>query len=566
METPPKFSESSNELHTQIAMSLMGDARLALSRGAVTEAMALMSKARDAAELTNDAQLRVDAHTRAAIVFNYARRHEIALEVIAVAEKIARESGLSQNSINKTITNRAAFLLDSGFLKKSETTLLSLVSEMSTPAPSSTELTSVCNLVYVSLLAGKTRSALQWAEKFVALQLQSTDKIDFAVITAFECWYATALAMSGRHEDAAYRLAEIRELIPLENFILQTKFSIALGVSEVHAGMRDQGLTRLQDVTQLAEEKNVNFAEALQALTLVYEHVGDIASALACVEKLEKVMKEGARDIVGIDDEDDETRRAEEEANNKKGAKGGSSDGEIMDEAEDPTNSAIQLLDDRAAELRIKRFMELAQDERASVLDQIAVASALVDDETGKHCARVELLVYQFARALNLPERRARLIAAGARMHDLGKVGIPHRVLLAPRKLTPMEYEIAKKHVNIGVDLLSFSDHEVVRMAKVIAQNHHERWDGTGYPRRLFEDAIPIEARITSIVDVFDVLTHSRAYKRAWSVEQTRDELAFHAGAAFDPDLMTIFLSEVVPINYVIPTVFAKERPMAFTL
>jgi HD-GYP domain-containing protein (c-di-GMP phosphodiesterase class II) len=546
-----------NKSAAQEAIVQMGEARACLTKGQVSGALHHMDRARGLAMQTDDYQLQADAQSRAGIVFNRARKFDLAFEAIDTAEKICLNAKLPDSVLLKVWANRGSFLMDAGFLHRATETLKIVAKragEATEPETRISQLVCLSNLIYICLVTGRAREALLFGEEYLDAEYSAASVLTVENRAFFEGWYSTALAQTGKHAEARQRLATFRDQIPPDAVGSQIQFSIALSVSEVHGGFIDQGVTRLRDTLRLAKDKNLYYAQALQALTLVLEHVGEIAEALQCVQQLEKIFKEDARGIIGIEEEDENRREQENAAAAQREA-------EHPDHLEDePSNSSIRLLDDQAARLRIRRFMELTQDERHSVLDRIAVASALVDDETGKHCARVELLTFEFCRALHFPERRARLISQAARMHDLGKLGIPHRVLLAPRKLTPMEFEIAKKHVPIGADILSFSNHEVVKMARIIAENHHEKWNGTGYPGRKFEDATPIEARITSIVDVFDVLTHKRVYKRAWSVEQARDEIAFMGERGdFDPALVDVFLTQVVKPDYVIPTEFPNE-------
>jgi response regulator RpfG family c-di-GMP phosphodiesterase len=557
--------------------ALMDFARDAMFRGDLQSAVKEISLARDLAERSSSTELKVTAASRYGIILSRAGKAELAINAINNAQAICEGLNEKDPLRVKVSVNKAALLLDAGFYKQSNTELLALATTFKNsedPHARGEYLVAVANLVYLSLLTDQTRGAIRWGEQFERFDREKPNTLDFDSRFRFECWYASALARSGAHEQAAERLSILRARLPSSNFNIATQFEISLSVSEAYAGNAQSGIARLEQLASDPQKLGVVYAQVLHALTLVYEHTEDIASALECIEKLEQVMKNSARGIVGIDERSAEERRLEEleleRRNAKRAAKNKRNnpddDDDDPDLLDDPRSSSIDLLDDRAAQLRIRRFMELAHDERRTVLDSIARASSLVDDETGRHCARVELLTYQFCRALGFEERRSRLLAAGARMHDLGKVGVPHRVLLAPRKLTPMEYEIAKKHVEIGVDLLSFSDHEVVKVAKIIAQSHHERWDGSGYPKRLFEDQIPIEGRITTIVDVFDVLTHKRVYKRAWSVEQARDEIEFLAGKAFDPNLVEIFLTQVVKADYVIPTEFPNEPKLLIDL
>jgi putative two-component system response regulator len=126
-------------------------------------------------------------------------------------------------------------------------------------------------------------------------------------------------------------------------------------------------------------------------------------------------------------------------------------------------------------------------------------------------------------------------------LHDLGKIAVPDSVLLKPGRLTDEEFEVVKTHAVLGARVLARADSEVLQTAERIARHHHERWDGTGYPTQLEGDAIPIEARLVSVADVFDVLLHERPYKESWTIEAAVEEIRRGAGTQFDPVAVEAF-------------------------
>lgn len=147
------------------------------------------------------------------------------------------------------------------------------------------------------------------------------------------------------------------------------------------------------------------------------------------------------------------------------------------------------------------------------------------------------------AKALGHSEEIAEKILHASPMHDIGKIGIPDRILQKPGKLDPEEWEIMKTHPTIGAEIIGDHDSSLLQMAKSIALNHHEKWDGSGYPNGIKGDTIPIEARIVTIADVFDALTTERPYKKAWSIEDAVNHIRKGAGSHFDPGLVPIFLN-----------------------
>lgn len=161
--------------------------------------------------------------------------------------------------------------------------------------------------------------------------------------------------------------------------------------------------------------------------------------------------------------------------------------------------------------------------------------------ETGGHIERVSRVCALLARRLGLDGRRCELIRIATPMHDLGKIAIPEHLLLKPAQLIPSERRIVQRHAEIGASILNGSAREELQMGATIAWTHHERFDGTGYPRGLAREAIPLEGRIAAVGDVFDALTHDRVYRPAIPVEEALEIMAAERGRHFDPDVLDEF-------------------------
>jgi putative two-component system response regulator len=194
----------------------------------------------------------------------------------------------------------------------------------------------------------------------------------------------------------------------------------------------------------------------------------------------------------------------------------------------------------RILDQRVRERTHALENAQLELLHRLALAAEYRDDNTGRHAQRVGELAAILARSVDFSEGDAQLIRMAAPLHDLGKIGMPDRILLKPEKLTAEEYELIKTHTTIGARMLSGSKFPVVQLAEKIALDHHERWDGNGY-RGLPSEAIPIEARIVSMADTFDVLTHERPYKRAWQVDDAVAEINSQRGRQFDPRLVDAF-------------------------
>jgi PAS domain S-box-containing protein len=166
-------------------------------------------------------------------------------------------------------------------------------------------------------------------------------------------------------------------------------------------------------------------------------------------------------------------------------------------------------------------------------------------EETGLHVRRVANYSYLLAKLYGLSDKEAELIKFASPMHDIGKIAIPDSVLHKPGALNDEEWEIIKTHSRIGYEMLKFSKRDLLKAAAIIAHEHHERYDGNGYPNQLQGKDIHIFGRITTIVDVYDALSNDRVYKKKWDLEQILELFRKEKGKQFDPHLTDLFLSNI---------------------
>ena len=178
-------------------------------------------------------------------------------------------------------------------------------------------------------------------------------------------------------------------------------------------------------------------------------------------------------------------------------------------------------------------------------LERLAVSAELREDSFGRHAYRVGKLTGLLANSLGFGHKFSEDIELAARLHDIGKLGIPDGLLMKPGKLTDAEFTVMQRHTTIGAQILQQCSHPAFRLSEQIALHHHEKWDGTGYPKGLRGDNIPEVARIAALADVYDALTHARAYKHAWTHAEAVLEIERTSGTHFEPRMVTAFIKLV---------------------
>ncbi|MBF4989027.1 two-component system response regulator [Methylophilus sp. 14] len=186
------------------------------------------------------------------------------------------------------------------------------------------------------------------------------------------------------------------------------------------------------------------------------------------------------------------------------------------------------------------------------LIQRLGRAAEFKDNETGLHVMRMSHVSGRLALQLGMDAHFSEQLIHAAPMHDIGKIGIPDHVLLKPGKLDEEELALMRKHPEMGAKILDNSTSPLIKLAHSVALYHHEKWDGSGYPFGLKGEAIPIEARIVAVADVFDALLNKRPYKEAWPVEQAVAEIETNRGKHFDPaivDAMLQCLPDLLEIN-----------------
>jgi putative two-component system response regulator len=193
----------------------------------------------------------------------------------------------------------------------------------------------------------------------------------------------------------------------------------------------------------------------------------------------------------------------------------------------------------------LKSSEESLERSRLETVHKLSLAVEMRDQVTGLHLSRMGAYCEELARRLELSQEIRKTIALAAQMHDIGKIAVPDRILLKPGQLTVKERKEMEAHAEIGRQMLHGSESPLLQLAESIAWTHHEKFDGSGYPRRLAGDRIPIEGRVAAVADVFDALTRDRPYREAMPLDEAVGVMADGRESHFDPDVLDTFMREI---------------------
>jgi putative two-component system response regulator len=202
----------------------------------------------------------------------------------------------------------------------------------------------------------------------------------------------------------------------------------------------------------------------------------------------------------------------------------------------------LAVSDLESSQLELRAYQE-------ETIRRLSSAAELRDLETGKHLDRMSRYCALLAGKVGLGDERIDLIRVASPMHDVGKIAIPDSILLKPGSLTQDERRVMQRHTEIGYKILSGSRAELLRLAADLAWTHHERFDGTGYPRGLRGEEIPLEGRIAAVADVFDALTTDRVYRKAMPVDEAVELMRTERGKHFDPSILDLFFASLDDVD-----------------
>jgi HD-GYP domain-containing protein (c-di-GMP phosphodiesterase class II) len=388
----------------------------------------------------------------------------------------------------------------------------------------STKSVALANLAFACLHLRDIGPGLAAAEQAIEGLQDPTDAHDRGTRVMAECYYARLLLEVRNFPLARERAAIARDFARDATEIAKLTATMTQGLVEVYEpASRDIGLSRLQRAVNDSRKSAPSaLRDALAMIVRGYEAAGQPNAALVYLDEVVQLNR-------------DSRVRSVLTHHHKHLAKIGNS----LD-----VRAQAAITEQREA-LRFQRLSMDVLRECMLVLEKNTVAAELHDDETGEHCYRVGALARELALRSGMDEEMCTLIDLSARLHDIGKLRVPDSILLKPGRFNADERAIMEAHCQHGWELIGEGGLAQLFVAQEIALNHHERWDGTGYPNRRAGNMIPLAARVTALADVFDALTHRRCYKEAWSVDDALREIAQLRGKHFDPELTDLFLALV---------------------
>jgi putative two-component system response regulator len=337
----------------------------------------------------------------------------------------------------------------------------------------------------------------------------------------------TRLLLEVDAPEAARQRCELAKQIAHDSGLERAELyaGMAEGLCEVHSGRIDVGLSRLSKLLERARVLKGLLRDVLIAMVRANEMAGRTDVALVYLRELMMHTKEVQQENALLH------HRLHLEQ---------------LERKQQPTATPDALMARREVKLRDRLVEQVAHQElmksRIEMLERLAVTAELRDDTTGEHSYRVGRLSSLLAQEYGCDDDTVFMIDLAARLHDIGKIGIPDGILLKAGRLNDAETKLMQTHATIGSEILAQSNVPHMKMAEEIARFHHEHWNGGGYPFGIGQTAIPLAARITALADVFDALTHRRPYKEAWSIDDALDEIAGKKRTQFDPELTDMFL------------------------
>ncbi len=512
--------------HAEMRMTCLWDSGSFLfSNGFDVEALECAVQLGHLAEQTRNKSWLRKAHTLRGIAYAHLGDSGEAVLQYAQALELARETEDLEGEA--AILNNLGLALNyAGLYREAIPCFVQAISvAKKLPDSPTSEAAALCNLAQSYFHLGEYRDGLQT----IALCLEKSEE----PLDAFQAlgrvvreFTFVQLALELGKLGAARFHSQACQRYSQRSGTKRSKFvaGVSWGLCEIHGGDVDKGLALLEDSLRVSGETGTpEHASALKALVSGYDHASRPEQALSTLRLLLKCIREGRE-------------------------KGLLALVSLQSQPHDPLlifseNADLQTFTNREAHLRAQVAEREIVNSRVDMLERFAVTADLKEEASGEHGYRVGRLASLFARDLGWSAESCLAIDLAARLHDIGKLAVPDRIVLNSEELREAERHFMSAHTVIGAELLSKSNIPQLRMAEEIARFHHEWWNGQGYPSRLAGKRIPIHARIVALADVFDALTHGRPFSKPWPMDQAIEEIRSRGGTQFDPDLTEMFLA-----------------------
>ncbi|HEY4969862.1 MAG TPA: HD domain-containing phosphohydrolase, partial [Steroidobacteraceae bacterium] len=308
--------------------------------------------------------------------------------------------------------------------------------------------------------------------------------------------------------------------------MLRTKImaDVATALCDVRSRNSEAGLRLLENARLQCNDHASVFTDVLIASVKAYDEAEQPENALKCLNELMNHLSKQRAQAV------DTLFRVSEEFM-------------LIPDPGRSFEHDLRAFELKKATLRAKVAERGIADIQFEMFERLAITAGLKHDSSGAHGYRVARLSALLAEDLGWDKAACAALDLAARLHDIGKIGMPDDILLNSLKLKDTERHTINKHTTLGAELLARSDVPQLKLAREIAAFHHERWDGQGYPSRLSGKRIPIHARIVALADVFDAITHGRPFAPAWPMSRALEEIHAGRGTQFDPELTDRFLA-----------------------
>jgi putative two-component system response regulator len=381
------------------------------------------------------------------------------------------------------------------------------------------------NMSICFFILGDPEKARLWSEQAMTDE-DPTDSGEMLSSIIREQHYVEALLELGHFELARSRWKRAFHLAVLANTTRAAQVAKVIEcLVDAYCGQVDKAIEALKDLLVSLSVRGVapESKDAFRALARAYEMAGQPEKALDCLQQIldsnRKHREEGVLAHIAI--------------------AGGAMSADFR------ARFDLSNLHQKHASLKAKVAQQELFRSQLEVLERLAVTADLREEESGAHGYRVGRLSAMFAEELGWLRDDCTALEQAARLHDIGKIGIPDRVLLSTASLQESERNLMLAHTSIGAELLAKSSISQLCIAEEIARSHHEWWDGTGYPAGSKGTRIPVHARVVALADVFDSLTHGRTYEKPWTLDRALVHIANLSGKQFDPALTSNFVAFV---------------------